>query len=493
MRVDRRGGGRSRARSECAASRSPSTLERDGLRTHPLRGIVIKGAAAGGGPAGGARVALERLLDGKPHGRPRAGTRPARAVPARRTSSGSRGGGHSRGRRGAADARGGGRSRPSPLDSSAPRVRAHAPGSEPITQAGIVRLHARLAVHGCVGMDGVELTGAVNAYRGALGRLRRSPRRTRWSACAYPCRTGMGYRPDRVPGHGTAVRARICVCRAAPRSRTERPEDRASRRRPHCRRHGGVRRALCRGCKGMASGSGGDASSRPCHRDLVRRSPPRPPDPHRRRRARRRALSPPLSPGPGGAAREALVAASSASIIHALAMPSPGEQPQARSPPSSRCPRRTGMSHDPNSLEGVPVPTPAAAWPRTRPGVRPLRAGVPAREGGRLRPARPRRRQLDAVGAELVGLLLHARHGQLAGVVHGLREHVHLLVLVPVRLLEADVVDRAADDEAERVEAGLLDEQELAHGQVGREQAAPCSGRGGRGRPTGTPSSEFGS
>jgi hypothetical protein len=76
----------------------------------------------------------------------------------------------------------------------------------------------------------------------------------------------------------------------------------------------------------------------------------------------------------------------------------------------------------------------------------------------------------DAVGAQLVGLLLHPRHGQLTGVVHRLGEDVHLLVLVPVRLLEADVVDRAADDEAERVEPGLLHEQELPHRQIGGEE-----------------------
>ena len=35
----------------------------------------------------------------------------------------------------------------------------------------------------------------------------------------------------------------------------------------------------------------------------------------------------------------------------------------------------------------------------------------------------------DAVGAELVGLLLHARHRQLARGVHRLREHLHLLAL----------------------------------------------------------------
>src|SRR5207247_4138914 len=87
----------------------------------------------------------------------------------------------------------------------------------------------------------------------------------------------------------------------------------------------------------------------------------------------------------------------------------------------------------------------------------------------------------DAVGAELVGLLLHARHRQLAGVVHGLGEDVHLLVLVPVRLLEADVVDRAPDDEAEWVEAGLLHEQELPHREVGREQACLVLGQAAAG------------
>ena len=78
----------------------------------------------------------------------------------------------------------------------------------------------------------------------------------------------------------------------------------------------------------------------------------------------------------------------------------------------------------------------------------------------------------DAVGAELVGLLLHARHRQLAGVVHRLRQNRHLLVLVPVGLLETDVVDRAAEHQSERLEARLLDEQELVDGQVAGEEAA---------------------
>ena len=49
---------------------------------------------------------------------------------------------------------------------------------------------------------------------------------------------------------------------------------------------------------------------------------------------------------------------------------------------------------------------------------------------------------------------------------------VHLLVLAPRRLLEADVVDRAADHQPERLEAGLLDEQELVDREVAGEQAA---------------------
>src|SRR4029077_17130164 len=56
--------------------------------------------------------------------------------------------------------------------------------------------------------------------------------------------------------------------------------------------------------------------------------------------------------------------------------------------------------------------------------------------------------------------------------VHRLREHAHLHRLLPARLLVADVVDRAADHEPQRVEACLLDEQELVDGEVGGEEAA---------------------
>src|SRR6266568_7207180 len=76
----------------------------------------------------------------------------------------------------------------------------------------------------------------------------------------------------------------------------------------------------------------------------------------------------------------------------------------------------------------------------------------------------------DAVGAKLVGFLLHPGHRQLPGRVHRLREHAHFLALFPSCLLISDVVDRAADDEAERPEARCLHEQELINRKIGGEK-----------------------
>ena len=75
------------------------------------------------------------------------------------------------------------------------------------------------------------------------------------------------------------------------------------------------------------------------------------------------------------------------------------------------------------------------------------------------------------VGAELGRLFLHAGHGQLAGVVHGLGELGQLLALAPASGLDAGVVDRRAHHEAQWVEPDLLDEQELVDRQVGGEEA----------------------
>src|SRR5262249_52309889 len=76
-----------------------------------------------------------------------------------------------------------------------------------------------------------------------------------------------------------------------------------------------------------------------------------------------------------------------------------------------------------------------------------------------------------------VGLGLHAAHRQLACRVHGLRQHAQLLALRHVGVLEADVVDRRADHQPDRIESGLLHEQELVDRQIAREEclAAPTA------------------
>src|SRR6185437_15907916 len=74
----------------------------------------------------------------------------------------------------------------------------------------------------------------------------------------------------------------------------------------------------------------------------------------------------------------------------------------------------------------------------------------------------------DAVRAEQVCFLFHASHRQLARFEHGLRQHIELLAHAPALPLEADVIDRRSHDEAERLETGLLDEEEFIDGQVAR-------------------------
>ena len=110
------------------------------------------------------------------------------------------------------------------------------------------------------------------------------------------------------------------------------------------------------------------------------------------------------------------------------------------------------------------------------------------------------RTPMIAVGPELVGLLLHAGHRELARVVERLRHLDELaagLVLAEVlRRARVDVVDAAAHHEAERLEARLLHEQELVDREIAREKvrlphplrdararaAADRRGAGGRGR-----------
>src|SRR3982751_4837995 len=63
----------------------------------------------------------------------------------------------------------------------------------------------------------------------------------------------------------------------------------------------------------------------------------------------------------------------------------------------------------------------------------------------------------DTIGAEAFGFGLHPTHCEFACGVHGLREHGQFLVLSPPADLDANVVDRRADDEAQRLEARLIE------------------------------------
>src|SRR5580693_2512234 len=89
----------------------------------------------------------------------------------------------------------------------------------------------------------------------------------------------------------------------------------------------------------------------------------------------------------------------------------------------------------------------------------------------------------DAVGSQVVGLGAHPGHGVLPGVVHGLGEDLQFLVPAPPADLQADVIDRGADDKAERLEAGLAEQHVLRCRQV-RGEDAGRTGPGRLGEPT---------
>ena len=76
-----------------------------------------------------------------------------------------------------------------------------------------------------------------------------------------------------------------------------------------------------------------------------------------------------------------------------------------------------------------------------------------------------------SICAEGGGLLLHPLHGELACMVERPGQHLELLVADQPPALKADVVDRRAEHEAERLEARVLDEQVLVDGKVGSEDA----------------------
>src|SRR5260370_117159 len=71
----------------------------------------------------------------------------------------------------------------------------------------------------------------------------------------------------------------------------------------------------------------------------------------------------------------------------------------------------------------------------------------------------------DAVRPEGLGLALHPGHAHLPGVLHRLGRPVEFRVLAPPPHLDADVVDRAAEHQAEWAEARLANEQEFVDRQ----------------------------
>src|SRR5580698_7330374 len=84
----------------------------------------------------------------------------------------------------------------------------------------------------------------------------------------------------------------------------------------------------------------------------------------------------------------------------------------------------------------------------------------------------------NAVRAEMVGLGLHPGHGQFPGVVHRLGQDLQFLVLRPSSDLQANVIDRRSDHEAERFEPGLAEQYVLRDRQVRGENARRRGARG---------------
>src|SRR5215472_6452065 len=76
----------------------------------------------------------------------------------------------------------------------------------------------------------------------------------------------------------------------------------------------------------------------------------------------------------------------------------------------------------------------------------------------------------DAVGVHGRSLLLHPMNREPAGVIHGPADDLQLLVPRRAIALPPDVIDGAAEDEAERVEPHALDAQQLIHGEIAGER-----------------------
>jgi hypothetical protein len=72
----------------------------------------------------------------------------------------------------------------------------------------------------------------------------------------------------------------------------------------------------------------------------------------------------------------------------------------------------------------------------------------------------------DAVGTEFGRFFFHARHGQLARVVHRLGEFGQLLTLAPFSSLDARVIDGRTHNETNGMKSDFFDQQEFIHRQV---------------------------
>jgi hypothetical protein len=77
----------------------------------------------------------------------------------------------------------------------------------------------------------------------------------------------------------------------------------------------------------------------------------------------------------------------------------------------------------------------------------------------------------NAVRAHRGGFSPHPRHGKFPGMVHRLREDIHFLVLTPVAVLNAHMVDAGPDAETNGLEARFANQKKFVDGEIGRENS----------------------
>ena len=80
----------------------------------------------------------------------------------------------------------------------------------------------------------------------------------------------------------------------------------------------------------------------------------------------------------------------------------------------------------------------------------------------------------DAIRTQGIGLLLHTRDRQFPRVVHRLGHGFQFHALVQRPLLPADMIDARSHDQAQWLEAGFADKQELIDRKIAGENALLC-------------------